>query len=114
MSYFEKIDCPHEEKFGGGRWARMISEDFWISVVHRMTGFGYMEWETAVCRIRDDGDPLKFARGKWDDRICEIIQGDHRDELSATSERETTAWASKNCGYKNSFEIILSAIEDSP
>jgi hypothetical protein len=85
-----------DEGYGEERWLRMVEENCWVSVLHRMTGFGYMEWETAVC-VREDGK-----------QKTNIIRGDWRNELSTMNKEELLRWYDDNIeGNKNSMETFL-------
>ena len=48
-SNFIDVSDAYNLSEGGSRHVRTLSEKCWISVLHRMTGFGFMEWETAIC-----------------------------------------------------------------
>jgi len=86
---------------GGERHVRSVSEVCWISVLHRLTGFGHMEWETAICiadietRQHVEGSPF-------------IVRGDWRDELAELPESELLNWyASKSGEHPTSFEAVM-------
>jgi hypothetical protein len=51
-----------------------------------------MQWETAIVRIRDDDDPLKYQRGSWDDREMFMVGGDWRHELEHLDESGLLEW----------------------
>lgn len=88
-----------DEGYGEERWVRTVDENCWVSVLHRMTGFGYMEWETAIC-IRHDND-----------QKTNIIRGDRREELSTMNRDELLEWYCLNIdGNRNSMETILEAL----
>lgn len=89
---WEDVSDSHDKETGGERHIYSLSETLWISALHRLTGFGYWEWETAIVRIREDGDPKKYARGKWDDREVLIVRGDRRAELTGKTEQEVMKW----------------------
>ena len=67
---------------GDRRWVRTVNENCWVSVLDRMTGFGYREWETAICSKSPD--------------LCNIIVGDHRETLSEMGEDELFEWYDQN------------------
>lgn len=73
-----------------------------------MTGFGYMEWETAICWHL----PVVGRDRTWKDRKCLIIAGDRRDELAALVEDELAVWYYSNIeGHRNSMETLLEALK---
>ena len=88
-----------DDGYGEERWVRAVDENCWVSVRHRMTGFGYMEWETAIC-TRNSGD-----------QTTNIIRGDWREELSYMNRDELLEWFLLNIdGNRNSMETILEAL----
>ena len=109
-SIFEDVTTEYEKREGGGHYVRTLSDRLWVSVLHRLTGFGYWEWETAIVRMWDDDDPRKGKRGKWDDRDTLIVVGDHRPALSDKNEAEIMEWYADHSGEKNSFETILGTL----
>jgi len=109
---FEEVTRRWERDEGGERHIRRLSDTFFVSVLHRLTGFGYWEWETAIVRILTDDDPRKFARGKWDDRECLIVRGDHRETLADKNEAEIMAWYAEHSNEKNSMESCLDFLRD--
>lgn len=92
MTNFEEVTEEWDRRNGGERHIRRLSDKAWISVLFRMTGYGWMVWETAFVKIREDGDPLKYKRGKWDDRELLMVAGDYRDELNDLGEAEVRKW----------------------
>lgn len=80
----------------GSRFIRTVSDNTWISVLHRLTGFGYWEWETAICTRNP--------------RTCNIVIGDRREELADLTELELKEWYEKHKNEKNSMETILDAL----
>lgn len=111
-SAFEEVSDKWDKEEGGERHIRRLSERFWVSVLHRMTGFGDWEWETAIIIVRDDSDPKKYARGKWDDRECLIVRGDYREALADKSECEILEWYAEHSGERNSMETLLAAMSE--
>lgn len=101
----ENCILNHKRFFAG------LREGFWVSVLHRLTGFGYWEWETAIVRIFPDNDPRKCKRGDWDDRECLIVVGDHREELVGKTEEEIMKWYEEHKHEKNSLETALDRME---
>ena len=97
MSEFRKIDEPKDHP-AEERHVRTVSLNCWISVSHRLTGFGYLEWETAICFVEPSS--------------CNIIRGDRRKELSEMSETELMPWFRANIeGNRNSFDSIMEAMK---
>lgn len=90
MSNFEHVDKSQDFM----RWLRTVDDTCWVSVLYRMTGFGYMEWETAVCHIDDKGD-----------QVTEIVRGDWRDEVNDMTRDELFEWVKKIIQHnKTSFD----------
>ncbi len=78
------------------RFVRTVSDNAWVSALHRLTGFGWREWETAICTREP--------------RTCNIVVGDRREELAAMNEAELLAWYAKHKREKNSMETVLDAL----
>jgi hypothetical protein len=107
---FVEITEDHEREQGGERWIRHIDPKCWISVLHRRTGFGYMEWETALVFKIEPGSRPK--RWESDDRDCLIIRGDRRAELDDMPKEQLHQWYEDNInGNRNSMETLLEAIK---
>lgn len=105
---FEDITSEYEKSEGGERWIRRIDSRCHISVLHRRTGFGYMEWETALVFTADTGDRKPTSK----DVECLIIRGDRREELAAMPKEELRSWYKRNIeGNQNSMETLLSEIK---
>lgn len=112
MKNFENVTDEYERENGGERWLRRIDSKCWISVLHRLTGFGYMEWETAIVFLIEPNSRAK--RWASDDRDCMIIAGDRRMELDDTPKEKLREWYSANIdGNRNSMETILKVMEAS-
>lgn len=110
MSVWVEITNHYERKHGGERWIRRIDSKCWISVLHRMTGFGHMEWETALVFIIEEGSRPK--RWEGDDRDCLIIGDDWRDELAEMPKEQLRAWYAAHIdGHRNSMETIIHALK---
>lgn len=107
---FKIVSNEWDLQTGGERHLREINKNLWISVLHRKTGFGFWEWETAIVRIRDNDDPLKFKRGSWDDREMIVLSGDRRIELNDLNQEEILAYAHTHSGEKNTFDKIMEAL----
>ncbi len=106
MSAFVECTKDHEREQGGERWIRNVDPKCWISVLHRRTGFGWMEWETAIVFIIEEGSRPK--RWESDDRDCLIIAGDRREELAEMPKEQLRQWYQENIeGNRNSMETLL-------
>jgi hypothetical protein len=107
MNAFEEISDEFDLERGGERHIRRVAPDCWVSVLHRLTGFGYMEWETAIVFLHDTGDRKPGIM----DRDCLIIRGDHREELATMPKEQLREWYDANInGNRNSFETLMEAI----
>lgn len=90
-------DYQKSEGYGEERWLRKVDDDCFVSVLHRMTGFGYMEWETAI-RVPSEN-------------IFYMICGDRRQELSNLNREELVVWYHDNItGNKNSMDTLLETL----
>jgi hypothetical protein len=108
VSFVDVTDDNNREQ-GGERWLRRIDPKCWISALHRRTGFGWMEWETAIVFIIEPGSRPK--RWESDDRDCLIIGGDWREELATTPKEELREWYAANIdGNRNSMETVMHAL----
>ena len=109
---WENVSAEWETETGGERWLLSLTPTSWVSVLHRLTGFGWWEWETAYIRIREDGDPLKHARGSWDDREQIIIAGDHREAISGMPVDQIPEWFRNGNHPKNTMGQVLDAMAE--
>lgn len=99
-------ELPRTEGSEDERWLRRVSPKCWISVLHRRTGFGWTEWETALVTLIEPGSRPK--RWESDDRDLVIVGGDHREVLDEMPESELAAWfAWAHDQMPNSFEGLL-------
>lgn len=90
-------------------WLRRIDSKCWISVLCRLTGFGWMEWETAIVFLHETGD----RQPTWKDRDCLIITGDRREELATMPAEQLRAWYAAHIkGYRSSMETIFMEAEE--
>ena len=106
------VECTedYEREQGGERWIRRIDPKCWISVLHRRTGFGWMEWETALVFVIEPGSRPK--RWESDDRDCLIIGGDRREELATMPKEQLRDWYAAHIdGNRNSMETVLHALK---
>ena len=103
---FTEVTDNYERQQGGERWLRRIDDKCWVSVLHRLTGFGYMEWETAIVFLIEEGSrPKRWAS---DDRDCLIIRGDWREELATMPKEHLRDWYAAHIdGNRNSMETII-------
>jgi hypothetical protein len=100
-STFEEVSDHWDKETGGERHIRKLSDRFWVSVLHRLTGFGWWEWETAIVIVRDDSD-----------RKVLIVRGDHRETLADKTEAEILDWYSEHSEERNSLETIINALKE--
>jgi hypothetical protein len=101
MTYVD-VTNDYQRADGGERWVRTIDEWCWISVSHRLTGFGWMEWETAIVIVNEVPTPTHK------DRECLIIKGDRREELAEVPKHELRKWYEDHIdGNRNSFETVI-------
>lgn len=99
-------DCDRDD--GGERWIRRIDQKCWISVLHRRTGFGWMEWETALVFVIE---PVR-SDGESDDRDVLIIAGDRRAELATLPKEQLRDWYAVNInGNRNSMDTMIHALK---
>jgi hypothetical protein len=104
---WKNVTSDFEREQGGERWMRTLDATCWISVLHRLTGFGYMEWETALVFLHE----VKDRSRTWKDRDCLIIAGDRRDELDSMPKEELREWYAANIdGNRNSMETIIETL----
>jgi hypothetical protein len=98
---FEDITDDYSRSEGGERHVRTVGKNCWISVLHRMTGFGYMEWETAICFV-------DMATRKHTEGSPFMVRGDWRKELETMPEGELLDWyASKRVDNPISFDALM-------
>lgn len=110
MSFINRTEDYHREE-GGERHVRTVSENCWVSVLHRRTGFGWMEWETAICMTfkADDLEVRRHVKGS-----PFIVQGDWRKELETMPESELMAWYhSKREDKPTTFDAVIDQIKAS-
>ena len=107
MSNFVEVTADWEKRDGGERYLRRIDERCWISVLYRLTGFGYWEWETAIVFVADVPQPTHM------DRELLIIRGDWREELNDMPKEQLRAWyAARIDGNRNSWDTLMGMIEE--
>ena len=83
---WQDVTTHVERERGEERYVRTIDEFTWISVIRRLTGFGWHSWETAIV-MREEQDKKKQFR---------MIDGDRREELGAMPKSELVAWWETN------------------
>ena len=86
-SAFVRVDNTNAG--GNERFVRTVSDNVWVSVLHRLTCFGWWEWETAICTK----EPRTFN----------VVTGDRRAELESLPESEVLAWYEAHKAEKNSM-----------
>ena len=57
MSNFEDVTADWQQRENEKRYLRVIDDRCWISVLYRLTGFGYYEWETAIVFVAEVPEP---------------------------------------------------------
>lgn len=103
-----EVTDDFDRRSGGERWLRRLDDKNWISVLYRLTGFGYHEWETALC-LTPDSRPQDWP--SWKTHDCLIIAGDRREELERMPLEQLRAWYEANIsGNKNSFGNFMDCI----
>lgn len=106
ISNWNQVEAPLE---GEERWLRRLSDACWLSCLHRLTGFGHWEWETAFC----ENLPVEGRPRTWKDRTCEIVLGDRREEFNDMTLEQVREWYAKNAATnKNSMETLLDALKE--
>jgi hypothetical protein len=82
------------------QYIRRIDDRCYISVLYRMTGFGFSEWETCIV---DRDQPTRNLQYK-------IIRGDRRDELATMPKEKLAEWYAVNIeGNRNALETLIQA-----
>ena len=105
---FHEVSTEFDIVNGGERWLKNIDANCWISVLYRRTGFGNMEWETALVFIHE----VTGRKRTWKDRDCLIISGDRRAELTNIPKEQLRQWYADNIdGNRNSMETLLEALK---
>jgi hypothetical protein len=98
----------YQEQNREERWLRQVNDNCFVSVLYRLTGFGYREWETAIVIIR----PIKDL-GEGKERDLLMIAGDRRSELETMDQQELVDWYYQNIeGNKNSFDTLIDNLSD--
>ena len=106
MSNFQDVTTDWQQREHEERYLRTIDDRCWISVLYRLTAFGYFEWETAIVFIADVPEPTHK------DRELLIIRGDWRDELNDMPKEQLRDWyAARIDGNRNSWDTLMQAIE---
>ena len=84
------------------QYIRQVDHRCYISVLYRMTGFGFSEWETCIV---DRDQPTRDLQYK-------IIRGDRRDELATMPKEKLAEWYAANIeGNRNSMDSFIDAIK---
>lgn len=106
MSNFVEVTTDWQMREHEERHVRLIDDRCWISVLHRLTGLGYWEWETAIVFVADVPEPT------YKDREMLMIRGDWREELDSMPKGQLRAWyAARIEGNRNSWDTLMRAIE---
>lgn len=105
MTMFVETTTDYHRNEGGEQHVRTVSETCWISVLHRLTGFGHMEWETAIC-FRDASTNKQIPGSPH------IVRGDWRQELIDMPESELMAWFNdKINSNRTTFDAIIEILK---
>ena len=105
---WKDVSSDFDGKTGGERWLRDVSDDCYVSVLYRMTGFGYMEWETAII-VRH---PVVGRKRTFEDQDLYMIGGDHREALTGLSRQEVLAWREKQVNQLTTFDRAMRVLKD--
>jgi len=105
MSEFKDVSENWNREDGGERWVMTLSQTCWVSVLHRMTGFGYMEWESALCYSVERPD----GKRSIDCRV--IVRGDHRTTLEGMTQENVETWFSIPDRERISFDTVMAAMK---
>lgn len=92
---FRRVAHPCDQDPDGQFWVYHVSPNLRITVLQRMTGFGFMEWETGFSYGRED-----FV----------LIAGDNRIALTNLTEPEVFLWLESYSHCKNTLGTILDII----
>jgi len=92
MNNFKCIDSDNMQ------FVRDVSDNMRISVLNRMTGFGFYEWETGI-RTKN---PDSFR----------LVSGDRRDELNDLSEADVQLWYEEHRFAKPSAFVLLRRLKE--
>ena len=103
---FEEVTTESQRSDGEERYVRTLSAHCWISVLYRRTGFGHMEWETALCfRDAETSDHVKGSPF--------LVKGDWRDTLASVPEDRLTMWyESVAKDHRVSFDAIMDVLRE--
>lgn len=102
MSEWKEVTTEWQREEGEERHVKYYGNGAMVSVLHRLTGFGYWEWETGI---------LFFPAGrryKADESRLYIVRGDRRKELDGLRACQLMPWYRKHQHERNSFETLIS------
>lgn len=106
MGGFEDVTTESQRRDGEERHVRSLSAFCWISVLHRRTGFGHMEWETAIC-FRD-AETMDHVKGS-----PFLVKGDWRATLASVPEDRLMTWyESVAKDHQVSFDAIMETLRE--
>lgn len=100
---WQDVSSDYDRKTGGERWLRDVDDHCHISVLYRMTDFGYMEWETAIV-VRH---PVVGRKRTHTDQDLYLVGGDHREDLTGLSRQEVLAWREKHADELTTFDWTM-------
>lgn len=95
------VTTPDPYDPNGWRYIRTLSDIAWISCLHRLTGFGFMETETAFC-YKDPNE---------ENQITQIILGDHREALTTLTLDEVIEYFKLPEHEKNTLATVLDKLK---
>ena len=102
---WEDVSTPWQKSEGEERHVKYFGEGVKVSVLHRFTGFGYWEWESALVFF-----PAHRKYNSDESRIY-IVRGDRRKELDNLRGCELMPWYREHEHEKNSMETLLDAMK---
>lgn len=109
QSNWTEATKDYDRERGGERWIRKLGDDCWLSCLHRLTGFGHMEWETALCIVL----PVEGRERTWRDQTCDIVLGDRREQFNDMTREQVIEWYKQNKDkHPNSMGQLIAAIKE--
>jgi len=99
---WKDVTSEYNREEDGWRFVRTVSDNCFISVLKRMTGFGFHEIETAF--------KFKELNGEYDKFI--LILGDHREATTNLTEDEVVEYAIKHSDEKITANIIFDKLQN--
>lgn len=97
-------ESMRREGYGEKRYLKKYGAGTFVSVLYRMTGFGYMEWETAICF-----HPA-HRKYNWKEKKLFMVRGDRREELDNLKACQLMQWYRHHQCERNSFDTLVDRI----